>query len=54
MLVIEIEPSPLQQILDYTNYYMNLTDANSKDDPKWQIEYKAKVTELFILNVAFL
>ena len=38
-----------QQILDYTNYFLNLTEANALDDPKWQVEYSAKVGRIFIM-----
>lgn len=34
----------LQALLDHKVYYMNLTDANLTNKPKWQVEYSAKVT----------
>ena len=32
-----------QRVQDYTNYFLNLTDANMGGPPVWQKEYSAKV-----------
>ncbi|WAR02222.1 ASM-like protein, partial [Mya arenaria] len=32
------------QVQDYTNYFLNLTDANLNGNPTWQKEYSAKET----------
>lgn len=32
-----------RQVLDHETYYMNLTDANISNKPKWSFEYSAKV-----------
>lgn len=33
----------LQRVQDYTNYFLNLTDANQTGNLTWQVEYNAKV-----------
>ncbi|KAJ8312504.1 hypothetical protein KUTeg_009877, partial [Tegillarca granosa] len=37
-------------VLDYSNYYLNLTDVNKSNKPKWSLEYNAKI--FFSLNHA--
>ena len=32
-----------QQLLDHKSYYLNITDANLTNKPKWQLEYTVKV-----------
>lgn len=32
-----------QTTLDFTNYYLNLTEVNRSNKPVWQKEYSAKV-----------
>lgn len=32
-----------QTTLDFTNYYLNLTEVNHSNKPVWQKEYSAKV-----------
>ena len=32
-----------QQLLDHESYYLNITDANLTNKPKWQLEYTVKV-----------
>lgn len=32
-----------QAVLDYNNFYMNLTEANAKGNPQWIFEYNPKV-----------
>ena len=34
----------LQVVLDHTSYYMNISDANLSNKPKWQLEYMAKAS----------
>lgn len=34
----------LQALLDHIVYYLNITDANLTNKPKWQVEYSAKVS----------
>jgi hypothetical protein len=29
-------------VLDYETYFMNLTEANAYDEPRWQLLYRAK------------
>ena len=33
-------------VLDHENYFMNLTEANISNEPKWELEYTAKVCKL--------
>ena len=33
----------IQQLLDHKSYYLNITDANLTNKPKWQLEYTVKV-----------
>ena len=33
-----------QQLLDHESYYLNITDANLTNKPKWQLKYTVKVS----------
>ena len=35
-----------QQLLDHESYYLNITDANLTNKPKWQLEYTVKVRHM--------
>ena len=34
----------VQALLDHKVYYLNITDTNLTNKPKWQVEYSAKVS----------
>lgn len=36
-------PSTTWRVVDYETYFLNLTEANITNEPKWQLEYTAKV-----------
>lgn len=35
--------NPLQAVLDYEVYFLNVSDANLRNKPAWELEYTAKV-----------
>ena len=48
MVTCRDTPTPfalfLQALLDHKVYYLNITDTNLTNKPKWQVEYSAKVS----------